>query len=82
LAPGTAAIVAVVESDDRLTAERALGGTPARSVVAMGEGGLRELKDALVEAAGKFNPDRTVLPIPDRTFGGTIGRTLRDSVAD
>ncbi|SRR6266542_895358 len=31
---------------------------------------------------GKFKPDRTVLPIPDRTFGGTMGRTLGDSVAD
>ena len=31
---------------------------------------------------GKFVPDRTVLPIPDRNFGGTIGRTLDESVAD
>ena len=31
---------------------------------------------------GKFAPDRTVLPIPDPTFGGTAGRTLDDSVAD
>ena len=34
------------------------------------------LKEALAEAGGKLSPDRTVLPIPDRTFGGTIGRTL------
>ncbi len=40
------------------------------------------MKDALAEAAGKFNPDRTVLPIPDRAFGGTAGRTLDQSVAD
>ncbi len=31
---------------------------------------------------GKFSPDRTVLPIPDRGFGGTIGRTMDQSVAD
>ena len=31
---------------------------------------------------GSFSPDRTVLPIPDRNFGGTIGRTLDQSVAD
>ncbi len=31
------------------------------------------LKDSLAEAMGKFNPDRTVLPIPDRTFGGVAG---------
>jgi arylsulfatase len=31
---------------------------------------------------GKFQPDRTVLPIPDRTFGGTMGRTLDQSVGD
>ena len=82
LPPGTAAIVAVVDGEDRLMAERALGGTPARSVVSMEKGSMSELKGALVEAAGKFTPDRTVLPIPDRAFGGTIGRTLRDSVPD
>ena len=31
---------------------------------------------------GKFSPDRTVLPIPDPNFGGTVGRTLDTSVAD
>ena len=44
--------------------------------------GLRDLKAALAEAMGKFDADRTVLPIPDRAFGGTAGRTLKDSVAD
>ena len=72
----------MVDDDDRLAAERALAGTPAKSVAQMDKKGVRGLKDALAEAAGKFNPDRTVLPIPDRTFGGTAGRTLRDSVAD
>jgi len=82
LKPGTAAIIAVVYSDDRLTAERALADSPAKSVAQMDKGGLKELKDALAEAALKFSPDRTVLPIPDRKFGGTIGRTIDQSVAD
>ncbi len=76
LAPGTAVIVAMVDDEDRLAAERALGGSLAKSVAAMDKKGVRGLKGALAEAAGKFSPDRTVLPIPDRSFGGTTGRTL------
>ena len=58
--------------EDRLAIEQALPGTPAKSVVQTDEGGLlRPLKDSLAEAMGKFEPDRTELPIPDRTFGGT-----------
>ena len=34
----------------------------------------RDLKSSLAMATGKFNPDGTKLPIPDRTFGGTAGR--------
>jgi arylsulfatase len=82
LSPGTAAIVAMIDEDDRLAAEQALAGTPARSVAQMDKKGVRGLKDALSEAALKFQPDRTVLPIPDRAFGGTAGRTLGESVAD
>ena len=82
LAPGTAVIVAVVDGDDRLAAERSLAGSLAKSVAAMGKKGLGELKAALAEAAGKFSPDRTVLPIPDRSFGGTMGRTIEKSVPD
>ena len=80
LKPGTAAILAIVDSDDRLAAEQALAGSPAKSTAEMGN--LRELKDALAEAAGKFSPDRTVLPIPDKAFGGTMGRTIDASAAD
>ncbi|HEU4354577.1 MAG TPA: arylsulfatase, partial [Actinomycetota bacterium] len=80
LKPGTAAILAIVDSDDRLAAEQALAGSPAKSTARMD--GLRELKDALGEAAGKFSPDRTVLPIPDKAFGGTMGRTIDSSAAD
>ena len=82
LKPGTAAIIAIVNDDDRLVAEQALADSPAKSVAQMDKSGLKELQDALAEAAHKFSPDRTVLPIPDRTFGGTIGRTLDQSVAD
>ncbi len=82
LKPGTAAIIAIVDEDDRLAAERALAGSPAKSVAPMDKHGLKGLKDALAEAGGKFNPDRTVLPIPDKSFGGTAGRTLADSVPD
>jgi uncharacterized membrane protein len=82
LAPGTAAIIAMVDDDDRLAAAQALAGSPARSVAPMDKKGVRGLKDALAEAALKFSPDRTVLPIPDRTFGGTAGRTIDQSVPD
>ncbi len=82
LKPGMAAVVAIVAAADRLAAEQAMAGSPAKSVVAMDEGGLKGLKGSLAEAAGKFNPDRTVLPIPDKAFGGTAGRTLDKSVAD
>ena len=82
LTPGTAVIIAVVDGDDRLPAEQALAGSPAKSVAPLARKSLGELKSAMAEAAGKFSPDRTVLPVPDRTFGGTMGRTLDQSVAD
>jgi arylsulfatase A-like enzyme/uncharacterized membrane protein len=82
LKPGTAAIIAMVDADDRLVAEQAMSGSPAKSIAPMDKNGVRGLKDALAEAAGKFNPDRTVLPIPDRAFGGTMGRTIDASAAD
>jgi arylsulfatase len=82
LKPGTAAIIAIVDDDDRLAAEQALADSPAKSVAQMDKRSVSELKEALAEAARKFSPDRTVLPIPDPTFGGTIGRTIDQSVAD
>jgi arylsulfatase A-like enzyme/uncharacterized membrane protein len=81
LKPGTAAIIAMIDDEDRLAAERVLT-TPAKSTAQMDKKGVRGLKDALAEASLKFVPDRSVLPIPDRAFGGTAGRTLRESVAD
>jgi len=82
LKPGTAAILAMIDADDRLLAEQAMSGSPAKSVAPMDKNGVRGLKDALAEAAGKFNPDRTVLPIPDRVFGGAVGHTIDTSAPD
>ena len=80
---GAAGIIAVSRAADRLAIERAMDGTPAKSVVHTDESGLlRPLKNLLAEAMHKFEPDRSRLPIPDRPFGGTAGRTLHDSVAD
>jgi len=80
--PGTAAIIAMFDADQRLAVEQALPGSPARSVVETDKKGSTALRDSLAEAMGKFNQDRSALPIPDRTFGGVAGRTLKDSVAD
>jgi arylsulfatase A-like enzyme/uncharacterized membrane protein len=82
LPPGTAGIIAVFDDEQRLAVEQALSGSPLKSVVQSEKKGVQALKDGLAEAMGKFVPDRTVLPIPDRNFGGTIGRTLDESVAD
>jgi arylsulfatase len=82
LKPGQAAILTIVREEDRLTAEQALADSPAKSVAVMDESGASGLKAALNEARGKFNPDRTVLPIKDKTFGGAIARTMDQAVAD
>ena len=82
LKPGAAVILAIVEEDDRLAAEQVLVDSLAKSVAVMDKKGKEGLKDALAEAAGKFNPDRSVLPIPDRKFGGAIARTMEEAVAD
>src|SRR5262245_12987133 len=82
LPPGTAGIIAVFAEGERLGVEQALGGSLAKSVVETDEKGTAALQGSLAEAMGKFSPDRTVLPIPDRNFGGTAGHTLDSSVAD
>ncbi|MGE5408598.1 MAG: sulfatase-like hydrolase/transferase, partial [Syntrophothermus sp.] len=82
LPPGSAGIIAVFDDGQRLAVERTLPGSPLKSIVQTEGGGISALKDSLAEAMGKFEPDRTVLPIPDRAFGGTAGRTLDESVAD
>jgi arylsulfatase A-like enzyme/uncharacterized membrane protein len=82
LPPGSAGIIAVFDDGQRLGVEQALPGALLRSVVQGDQKGVTALKESLAEAMGKFSPDRTVLPIPDRNFGGTIGHTLAESVAD
>ncbi|KPK08341.1 MAG: arylsulfatase, partial [Anaerolineae bacterium SG8_19] len=82
LKPGMAAVLAIVEEDDRLAAEQALADSPAKSVAVMEKAGKEGLREALEDARGKFNPDRTLLPIPDREFGGAIARTMDEAVAD
>ena len=73
LPAGTAGIIAAFDDSQRLAVEQALPGALAKSIVQTDKKGLKALKDGLAEAMGKFVPDRTVLPIPDRNFGGTIG---------
>jgi len=82
LPPGSAGIIAIFDDDHRLAVEAALPGSPMKSIVETDKHGIRALKDGLAEAMGKFVPDRTVLPIPDRAFGGTVGRTLDRSQGD
>jgi arylsulfatase len=82
LADGTAVIIGVYPADQQLAAEQLMPGAPLKSTVTSDKRGMRELQSALSEAMGKFHPDRTVLPIPDKAFGGTIGRTMNDSVPD
>ncbi|WP_448810482.1 arylsulfatase [Agromyces bauzanensis] len=82
LPPGRAGIVAVFEDEERLAVERALPGSPAKSIAQSDGRSISRLKESLAEAAGKFAPDRTVLPLRDPAFGGTIGRTLDQSVPD
>ena len=82
LPPGSAGIIAVFDDGQRLAVEQALAGALLRSVVQSDESGVSALKDSLAEAMGKFVPDRTVLPIPDKAFGGVAGHTFDDSVGD
>ena len=82
LKPGTAVVIVMADEDQKLGVERALGSALARSVVMTDKSGDAALKDSLAEAMGKFKPDRTVLPIPDRNFGGALERSIGKSVAD
>ena len=77
LPAGTAGIIAAFDDSQRLAVEQALPGALAKSIVQTDKKGVKALKDGLAEAMGKFVPDRTVLPIPDKNFGGTIGQNDR-----
>ena len=80
--PGTAAIISMFEEDQLLGVEQALPGALIRSIAQTDKKGNAALRDSLGEAMGKFNPDRTILPIPDRRFGGVARHTIAESVAD
>jgi arylsulfatase len=80
--PGTAAVIAMYDEDQRGAVQSALPGALVRSIAQSDKKGNAALRDSLAEAMGKFSPDRTTLPIPDRTFGGAIGRTMDASVGD
>lgn len=82
LAAGTGVIIAVIPTSARLPLQRALAGSALKSVAELDSTTINGLEAALGEAMGKFHPDRTSLPIPDRTFGGVGGRTLAESVPD
>src|SRR5512133_654214 len=82
LPPGTGGIIAVFDDSERLAIEQLLPNALAKSIVQTDKHGMRALKDGLAEAMGKFVPDRTKLPIPDRGFGGVLGRTFEKSVGD
>jgi arylsulfatase A-like enzyme/uncharacterized membrane protein len=82
LKAGAAAIIGVFPAESRLDVERALPGSLMKSVVESDERGIDELKAKLAEAMGAFDPDRSVLPVPDRGFSGVAGRTIDDSIGD
>jgi arylsulfatase len=82
LSAGSGLIIAVTPAAGRLGVEQALGGSPMKSVAELSGSMLRSLGTALEEAMGKFNPDRTKLPLPQRGFGGTVGRTMAESDGD
>ncbi|MGW9629871.1 sulfatase-like hydrolase/transferase [Agromyces sp. NPDC055520] len=82
LPPGRAGVIAVFDDGYRLAVEQALPGSPAKSIAQSDSHSFGQLKESLAEAAGKFAPDRTVLPLKDPAFGGTIGRTIDQAVAD
>lgn len=82
LPAGKAGIITLFSDDQRLVVEQLLSGSPMKSIAQSDKGGLGQLQESLAEAMGKFAQDRTVLPIPDRKFGGVAGHTLHESVED
>ncbi len=79
---GSAGVIVMFDDDQRFAVENALPGSPAKSIAQSEKGGMKQLQASLAEAMGKFAPDRTVLPIADRKFGGFAGHTLDESAAD
>lgn len=82
IAAGSAVVIGVFPATARFTVDQALEGSLAKSVVESDDRGVRALAAAMKEAMAKFHPDRTALPLPNRGFGGAIGRTIDESVGD
>jgi arylsulfatase A-like enzyme/uncharacterized membrane protein len=82
LPPGSAGVITTYDTDQRLAVQQTLAAAALLSVVETDASGLRALKESLADAMGKFSPDRTRLPIADRSFSGTAGRTIDASVPD
>ncbi|MGZ4515244.1 MAG: sulfatase-like hydrolase/transferase [Mycobacterium sp.] len=82
LAAGTGVVIAVLPPDSRLAVEQALARSALKSVVELDSSTVKGLEAALDDAMHKFSPDRTRLPISDRSFGGVTGRTLDESIGD
>ena len=72
----------MVDDEDRLAAERALGGSLAKSVAAMDKKGVRGLKGALAQAAGKFRPGPVGAADPGPQLRRHDGSHARRSVPD
>ncbi|BBY22427.1 hypothetical protein MSTO_26320 [Mycobacterium stomatepiae] len=82
MAADSAVIIVVAPGDQRLAVQQTLAGSPMKSAAELSHWTLRGFSAALEEAMAKFNPDRSRLPIPQRGFGGTVGRTVAESVGD
>jgi len=81
MAAGSAVIIAVTPAAGRLGVGQKLS-SPMKSVAELRRSTPRSLSAALQQALAKFNPDRRRLPLPQRGFGGTGGRTVAESVGD
>ena len=81
--PGTAAIIAMFNTDQRLAVGKSTYRITSESVVTTDKKGTAALKGSLAEAMGKFDQDRFALPITRPHVRRRCQRGLRkDSVAD
>jgi arylsulfatase len=75
LIPGTAALIAVIDSSGRPAAACALTGALTKWAAPIAKNSLDELKVPLAEAIAKFRLHHPVLPIPGRSPSGTLTPT-------
>jgi arylsulfatase len=81
LIPGTAALIAVIDSSSQPAAARALTGALTNWAAPIAKNNLDELKDPLAQAIAKFHPHHPVLPIPGRSPSRTLAPTPRQPAA-